>query len=196
MRTTVGRTALEIVSGDITELVVDAVASAAATDLRMATGVAGALKRVGGETVEREAMAQGPIAIGDVVATAGHDLKAPWVIHAAVMGPDLQTDAHAIARATASALAMADKVRARSLALPAFGTGVGGFPLYQCASIMVAETVRSLMATPKTSLRHVIFTAHSEAAKAAFSNAMAGRGRFDRQAVLHEQSRALPGRMR
>ena len=128
MRTTVGRTALEIVSGDITELAVDAVASAAATDLRMATGVAAALKRVGGETVEREAVAQGPIAIGEAVATAGHDLKAPWVIHAAVMGPDLQADAHAIARATASALAMADKVGARSLALPAFGAGDRGLP--------------------------------------------------------------------
>jgi O-acetyl-ADP-ribose deacetylase (regulator of RNase III) len=96
------------------------------------------------------------------------------------MGPDLQADAHAIARATASSLAMADKVGARSLALPAFGVGVGGFPLYQGASIMVAETVRCLMATPKTRLRYVIFSVSSEAARAAFTNAMAGRGRFDR----------------
>ena len=93
MKTTVGRTALEIVVGDITELAVDAVANAANTELWMGAGVAGALKRVGGDEVEREAMAQGPIALGEAVATHGHGLKAPWVIHAAVMGPDLQTDA-------------------------------------------------------------------------------------------------------
>jgi len=180
MRTSVGRTALEIVSGDITELAVDAVANAATTELSMGAGVAGALKRVGGEAVEKEAVAQGPIAVGEAVATTGHDLKAQWVIHAAVTGPDLQTDAHAIAEATHGALAMADNVRIRSLAVPAFGTGVGGFPLYQCASIMVAETVRYLKATPKTSLRHVIFSVHSEAARAAFKNALAGSGRFNR----------------
>jgi len=180
MNTSVGRTALEIVVGDITELAVDAVANAANTELWMGAGVAGALKRAGGDEVEREAMAQGPIALGEAVATHGHDLKAPWVIHAAVMGPDLQTDARAIAAATASALEMAGRVRARSLALPAFGTGVGGFPLYQAASIMVAETVRFLQAHPKTSLRHVIFSVHTDAARAAFKHALAGSARFNR----------------
>jgi O-acetyl-ADP-ribose deacetylase (regulator of RNase III) len=181
MSTTVGRTSLEIVSGDITGLAVDAVANAATTDLWMDAGVAGALKRAGGEAVERDAVAQGPIALGEAIATAGHDLDAHWVIHAAVMGPDLQTDAHAIARATYSTLAMAERVRARSLAVPAFGTGAGGFPLYQCASIMVAESLRFLKATPRTCLRHVLFAVYSEAAQAAFTHALAGSGRFNRR---------------
>jgi O-acetyl-ADP-ribose deacetylase (regulator of RNase III) len=180
MQTTVGRTALEIVLGDITELAVDAVASAANTELWMGAGVAGALKRAGGEAVEREAMAQGPIAVGEAVATHGHALKAPWVIHAAVMGPDLQTDAPAIVKATGAVLEMAGRVRARSLGLPALGTGVGGFPVYQCASLMVGETVRYLKAEPKTSLRHVIFSVYTDAARAAFKHALAGSARFNR----------------
>lgn len=178
MKTTVGRTALEIVVGDITELAVDAVANAANTELWMGGGVAGALKRVGGDEVEREAMAQGPIALGEAVATRGHGLKASWVIHAAVMGPDLQTDAQAIAAATSAALEMAGRVRARSLALPAFAPA--GFPLYQCASIMVAETVRFLQTHPRTSLRYVIFSVHTDAARAAFKHALAGSARFNR----------------
>jgi O-acetyl-ADP-ribose deacetylase len=180
MKTTVGRTALEIVSGDITELAVDAVANAANTELWMGAGVAGALKRIGGEAIETEAMLQGPIAIGEAVATTGHDLKAQWVLHAAVMGPDLQTDAAAIAKATYSTMAMADRVHARSVAVPAFGTGVGGFPLYQCASIMVSETVRYLKDTTNTGLRRVVFSVYSDAARAAFKHALAGSGRFNR----------------
>ena len=128
MKTSVGKTKLEIASGDITELEVDAITNAANTELWMGAGVAGAIKRVGGEAVEKEAMLQGPIQIGEAVATTGHDLKARWVIHAAVMGADLQTNADAIAKATRSALDCAERCHARSIAMPAFGTGVGGFP--------------------------------------------------------------------
>ena len=76
MKTSVGKTKLEIASGDITELEVDAIANAANTELWMGAGVAGAIKRVGGEAVEKEAVLQGPIEIGEAVATTGHDLKA------------------------------------------------------------------------------------------------------------------------
>jgi O-acetyl-ADP-ribose deacetylase len=178
MKTSVGKTKLEIASGDITELEVDAIANAANTELWMGAGVAGAIKRVGGEAVEKEAMLQGPIAIGEAVATTGHDLKARWVIHAAVMGADLQTDAKAIAAATHSALACAERCHARSIAMPAFGTGVGDFPLYQCASIMVAETVAYLKAKPTTGLRHIMFSVYSDAARAAFQHALAGSSRL------------------
>jgi O-acetyl-ADP-ribose deacetylase (regulator of RNase III) len=101
-----------------------------------------------------------------------------WVIHAAVMGPDRRTDAGAIAKATRSALDVADRCHARSVAMPAFGTGVGGFPLYQCASLMLAEVVRYLKDHPKTGLRRVVFSTYSDAAKAAFKNAMAGVSRY------------------
>lgn len=178
MKTSVNKTALEIASGDITELEVDAIATAATTELRMGAGVAGAIKRVGGEAVEKEAMLQGPIEVGQAVATTGHDLKARWVIHAVVMGPDLQTSADVIAKATHSALDCVERCHARSVALPALGTGTGGMPLYQCASIMTAETVRYLKANPRTALRHVMFSVYSDEARAAFKNALAGISRF------------------
>lgn len=178
MNTTVGSTYLEIVSGDITELGVDVVVNAANAELWMGAGVAGAIKRVGGEGIEREAVAQGPIRVGQAVATTGGALRAAWVIHAAVMGADLRTNATAIADATRSSLEMAEKVRSRTVALPAFGTGVGGFPLYQCASIMVAEVVRYLEERPRTRLRRILFAVYDDAARAAFKNALAGRSRF------------------
>jgi O-acetyl-ADP-ribose deacetylase (regulator of RNase III) len=103
----------------------------------MGAGVAGALKRAGGDEIEREAMAKGPIAVGDAVVTRGGRLPARHVIHAAVMGQDLHTSEDAIARATRSALARAGEIGARSVALPAFGTGVGGFSLEECARIML-----------------------------------------------------------
>jgi O-acetyl-ADP-ribose deacetylase len=178
MKTSIGKTAIELASGDITRLDVDAIANAASSELRMGSGVAGAIKRAGGDAVETEAMQQGPIEVGQAVATAGHHLKARWVIHAAVMGEDRRTSAAVIAKATYSSLDCAARHHVRSVALPAFGTGVGGFSLYPCASIMVAETVRYLKDHPHTALSQVMFATYSDAARAAFKNALAGIGRF------------------
>ena len=178
MKTTIHGVALEIVPGDITQLEVDAVVNAANNELWMGSGVAGAIKRVGGDGIEKEAMALAPIAVGEAVATTGGGLKAKWVIHAAVMGQDLKTDAAAIAKATTSSLAVADRCGARSIALPAFGTGVGGFPLYACASIMVGEVHRYLENHKKTGIKRVVFSVYSDATKAAFKNALAGLSRF------------------
>jgi O-acetyl-ADP-ribose deacetylase (regulator of RNase III) len=178
MKTSVGKTVIEIASGDITELEIDAIASAANSGLRMVAGVAGAIKRAGGEAIETEAMLQGPIEVGQAVATTGHGLKARWVIHAAVTGGGRTPDADIIAKATYSALACAERCHARAIALPAFGTGGGGCPLYQCASIMTAEVVRYLKARPGTGLRRVMLSVYDEAAKAAFTNALAGVSRF------------------
>ncbi len=159
---------LEVVDGDIAVLAVDAVANAANDRLWMGAGVAGALKRAGGEQIEREAVAKGPIEVGDAVATGAGSLPARWVIHAAVMGQDLRTSADAIGRATRRALAVADGLGAESLGLPAFGTGVGGFPVEECARIMVAE----VRAFEPTSLRRVVFAAYGAEAEAAFRNAL------------------------
>jgi O-acetyl-ADP-ribose deacetylase len=179
MKTSIGRTYLEIVPGDITELPVDAIVNAAGTDLQMGAGVARSIKRVFGEGVEREALAMGPIELGAAVATTTADHPTvQWIIHAAVTGAERRTDAATVAKATWSALDTADRCHARSVALPAFGTGVGGFPLYQCASIMLAETVRYLKEHPKTGLRRIVFSTYSDAAKAAFKNAMAGVSRY------------------
>jgi O-acetyl-ADP-ribose deacetylase (regulator of RNase III) len=159
---------LEVVEGDITALDVDAIANAANNHLWMGAGVAGAIKRAGGEEIEREAVAQGPIAVGDAVATMGGRLKAQHVIHGAVMGQDLRTDADIVARTTRRVLDVADELGATSLALPAFGTGVGGFPLAQCATIMVREAQSY---EPK-SLERVVFAVFGDEAEQAFSAAL------------------------
>jgi O-acetyl-ADP-ribose deacetylase (regulator of RNase III) len=159
---------LEVVEGDITLLDVDAIANAANNHLWMGAGVAGAIKRAGGEEIEREAVAQGPIAVGDAVATMGGRLKAQHVIHGAVMGQDLRTDADIVARTTRRVLDVADELGATSLALPAFGTGVGGFPLAQCATIMVREAQSY---EPK-SLERVVFAVFGDEAEQAFSAAL------------------------
>jgi O-acetyl-ADP-ribose deacetylase (regulator of RNase III) len=157
---------LEVREGDIAAVEADAVANAANDRLWMGAGVAGALKRVGGDEIEREAMAQGPIALGTAVATTAGRLPARWVIHGAVMGQDLKTNAELVRHTTQSCLELADGLGCRSLALPAFGTGVGGFPLAQCARIMLAEA-RSFEAQ---SLELVIFAVFGRDAYEAFSS--------------------------
>jgi O-acetyl-ADP-ribose deacetylase len=159
---------LEVVEGDIAALEVDAIANAANDRLWMGAGVAGALKRAGGEEIEREAVAQGPIPLGDAVATSAGRLQAKHVIHGAVMGQDLRTDADLVRRTTQSSLALADELGARSLALPAFGTGVGGFPLEECAQIMVDET----RGYEPASLERVVFAVFGDDARRAFEDAL------------------------
>jgi O-acetyl-ADP-ribose deacetylase len=155
---------LEVVEGDIAALEVDAIANAANNRLWMGSGVAGAIKRAGGEEIEREAMAKGPIEVGEAVATGGGSLPAKWVIHGAVMGQDLRTDATLVGRTTRRCLEVADELGARSLALPAFGTGVGGFPVEECARIMVAEA----RAYEPSSLERLVFAVYGEEAETAF----------------------------
>jgi O-acetyl-ADP-ribose deacetylase len=159
---------LEVIDGDITALDVDAIANAANNALWMGAGVAGAIKRAGGEEIEREAVAQGPIEVGDAVATSAGRLRARHVVHGAVMGQDLQTSADLVRRTTRRCLEVADELGARSLALPAFGTGVGRFPLAECAEIMVAEA----SAFEGRSLERVIFAVFGSEPRAAFEAAL------------------------
>jgi O-acetyl-ADP-ribose deacetylase len=161
-------TELEVVEGDITTLELDAIANAANNQLWMGAGVAGAIKRAGGDEIEREAVQQGPIEIGDAVATGAGRLRARWVVHGAVMGQDLRTNGELVRRTTESCLRVADELGAESLALPAFGTGVGGFPLDECARIMV-DAVR---AYEPSSVRRVVFAVFGAEAKEAFANAL------------------------
>lgn len=157
-----------MVEGDITALEVDAIANAANNALWMGSGVAGAIKRAGGEEIEREAVAKGPIEVGDAVATGAGRLAAKWVIHGAVMGQDLRTRADLVRRTTESCLRVADELGAESLALPAFGTGVGGFPLEECAEIMVGAA----RAHEPASLERVVFAVFGEEAARAFRAAL------------------------
>ncbi len=159
---------LEVVAADITALPVDAIANAANDKLWMGAGVAGAIKRAGGDEVEREAVAKGPIAVGDAVATGAGRLAAKHVIHGAVMGQDLRTDADLVRRTTRRCLEVADDLGAESLALPAFGTGVGGLPLDECARAMIDET----RAFEGASLRRVVFAVFGDEARRAFETAL------------------------
>jgi O-acetyl-ADP-ribose deacetylase (regulator of RNase III) len=161
----------EVREGDITSLKVDAIANAANDHLWMGAGVAGAIKRAGGEEIEREAVQQGPIEVGEAVATTAGRLPARWVIHGAVMGQDLQTNADLVRRTTESCLRAADELGAESIALPAFGTGVGGFPLEECARIMV-EAAR---AHEPSSLKRIVFAVFGPDAKAAFERTLSAR---------------------
>jgi len=129
---------LEIADGDIAAESTDAIVNAANDHLWMGAGVAGAIKARGGPEIEADAMRQGPIAVGTSVVTTAGRLPIPrFVIHAAVMGQDLRTSGPVIARATRHALTAADGLRIRSVTFPALGTGVGGFPLDECARLMV-----------------------------------------------------------
>jgi O-acetyl-ADP-ribose deacetylase (regulator of RNase III) len=159
---------LEVRDGDIADVEADGIANAANDHLWMGAGVAGALAAAGGEVIEQEAMAQGPIELGTAIATTAGNLNARYVIHGAAMGQDLRTDADLIARTTRSCLEVADELGCRSLALPAFGTGVGGFPLADCARIMVAEA----RIFPARSLERLIFAVYGGKAYDAFSSAL------------------------
>src|SRR5262250_1707874 len=104
---------LEVVEGDIASLEVDAVTNAANDHLWMGAGVAGALKRAGGDQIEREAVALGPVEVGAAVATGAGRLRAKHVIHGAVMGQDLRTNAGLVRETTKSCLELADEMGLR-----------------------------------------------------------------------------------
>jgi O-acetyl-ADP-ribose deacetylase (regulator of RNase III) len=152
----VGPLTLEIEDGDIAAERVDAVVNAANNHFWMGAGVAGALKSRGGAAIEAEAMAQGPVEPGDCVITSGGRLPARHVIHAAVMGQDLRTSAAIITSATANSLALAERHALTSMAFPAFGTGVGGFPIADCARLMI-DAIRTHRAQSLRQVRLVLF---------------------------------------
>ena len=162
---------VEVLDTDITKLEVDAIANAANTDLAHGGGVAGAISRAGGPDVQRESDAKAPIGLGEAVATTAGEMPARWVIHAATMELGGPTSEAIIRRATASTLRLADELGARSLALVAFGTGVGRFPLADAARVEVEEVRRHLGGDSR--LERVVFAVHGEEARAAFEAALA-----------------------
>lgn len=165
---------IEVLEVDITTLEVDAIANAANTRLMHGGGVAGAIARAGGPDVQRESDQRAPIGLGEAVATTGGAMPCRWVIHAATMELGGPTSSEIIREATASTLRKSDELGAESLALVAFGTGVGGFPLDDAARIEVEE-VRRHLARP-TTLSKVVFAVRGAAAREAFEQALAASG--------------------
>jgi O-acetyl-ADP-ribose deacetylase len=157
---------IEVKQADITVLEVDAIANAANTELRHGGGVAGAISRAGGPSVQTESDERAPIRLGEAIETTAGEMPARWVIHAATMELGGPTSAQIIRQATASTLAKADELGAKTLALVAFGTGVGGFPLKEAARIEVEEVRRHL--EEGSGLDCVIFAVHGDAAEDAF----------------------------
>ena len=164
-------TAIEVLDADITTLRVDAIANAANTELRHGGGVAAAIARAAGPELERESRRRAPIGLGEAVETTAGELPCRWVIHAATMELGGPTSADVIRRATAATLDRAEGLGARSLALVAFGTGVGGFPMNEAAAIEVEELRGHLERGSR--LERVIFALHGDAAVRAFQAVLA-----------------------
>jgi len=131
----------EIIQGDITRLEADAIVNAADTSLGMGGGVAGAIKRAGGIEIENEAVAKGPIKVGEAVATTAGKLNARYVIHAAAMsweGHRMATE-DSIRNSLRNSLRIADELECKTIAIPAVGCGIAGFPLDEGKEIILDE---------------------------------------------------------
>lgn len=171
MRLRLGPASISIERGDITDWEVDAIVNAANSTLAMGSGVAGAIKRKGGVIIEEEALRQGPVEVGEAVLTTGGNLPATHVIHGAVMGTDLKTDGEMIAKTTRAILALADKHRITSIALPALGAGVGHVPPPVSADAMLKEVVAHLK-RGQSSLRRIVFVLYLDDAYRAFTETL------------------------
>jgi len=158
-----------IQQGDLTEMDTDAIVNAANNDLVLGAGVAGAIRRKGGEAIQRECDAIGSIPVGYAAITTGGKLKARFVIHAASMQMGRRADADTLRHSTMHSLRIANERGLKSIAFPAVGTGIAGFPLKECAEIMLREAARHLQG--ETSLETIYFVLFDEVAEGVFTRA-------------------------
>ena len=162
---------IEILQGDLTEMGVDAIVNAANNDLQLGGGVAGAIRRKGGSAIQAECDEIGTIPVGGAAITTGGDLKARYVIHAASMQLGGRTEALALRSSTAHALRIAAQKGLRTIAFPAVGTGIAGFPMRDCAEIMLTEVARHF--EQPTTLEKVSFVLFDQEALRTFKRAFA-----------------------
>ena len=164
-------TRIELWNGDICDLEVDAIVNAANLTLWMSTGLAGEIKRAGGDAIEFAAVRQAPVPLGEAIVTPAGRLAARVVIHAVSLDRDRRTSAEVIERAARNAMARARELRVTSIAFPALGTGVGGFPLDEAARVTVHAVRDELGRSP--SIEFVTFAMRGAAAYQAFEHALA-----------------------
>lgn len=157
--------------GDLTEAAVDAIVNAANNDLELGGGVAGAIRRQGGPAIQEECDHIGSIPIGEAALTTGGKLKARYVIHAASMQRGGRTTAESLRASTRNSLSRAAEKNLKTIAFPAVGTGIAGFPMRECAEIMLEEVVQHLKG--KTSLQQVRFVLFDAPALETFRQAWA-----------------------
>jgi len=173
MRAKVGAASIAVERGDITDWDVDAIVNAANATLTMSAGVAAAIKRKGGVLIEEEAIRQGPVEVGEAVLTPGGNLLATHVIHAAAMGyraedravpkkPGTASSAEIIRNATQNSLRRAEELKFRSIAFPALATGVAGFPVDECAEVMIGAAREYAAAHPSSSIELAVFVLFTE----------------------------------
>ncbi len=162
------RTKIHFLKGDITELAVDAIVNAANTDLALGSGVAGAIRRKGGPTIQEECDRIGPIGLGEAAVTTGGMLPALYVIHAASMSLGAKTTEQSLRESVRNSLNQAEERTFKSMALPAIGTGVAGFPVDACARIMIQEVLDHVKT--RTSLERIYFVLFDEAALKVFQD--------------------------
>jgi len=156
--------------GDLTEMDVDAIVNAANNDLQLGGGLAGVIRRKGGDAIQWECNEIGAIPVGGAAITSGGKLKARHVIHAASMQLGGQTAARALRTSTAHALRIAAEKGLHTIAFPAIGTGIGGFPVEECAEIMLSEVARHF--TGPSTLERVCFVLFDANSLGAFENAL------------------------
>jgi len=162
-------TAMHIEQGDLTTYAVDAIVNAANNDLVLGGGLAGAIRRRGGPSIQQACDRHGPVAVGEAAITGAGDLPARFVIHQASMGLGRRTTAESLRASTAAVLRLAEEHDVKTLAFPATGTGIAGFPLDQCARIMLEEVARHVAAGTKLSDVH--FVLFDDAARRVFQDA-------------------------
>jgi O-acetyl-ADP-ribose deacetylase len=155
-----------ILRGDLTEMDTDAIVNAANNDLQLGGGVAGAIRRKGGDAIQRECNEIGSIPVGGAAITGGGNLKARYVIHAASMQLGGATSAKDLRTSTAIALKIAAEKKLKTIALPAVGTGIAGFPMRECAEIMIDEAAKHLGS--ETSLEKIYFVLIDDEARKIF----------------------------
>ncbi|MHC4572057.1 MAG: macro domain-containing protein [Planctomycetota bacterium] len=168
MKVDVGHSTLELVEGDITEMQTDAIVNAANAQLILGGGVAGAIKRKGGPSIQEECNKIGGTFVGGAVKTTAGNLKAKYVIHA--VGPQMGegNEDEKLKNATLNSLKLADEETIKSISFPAISTGVFGFPIQRCAEIMLQTTVDYLKG--QTGLEKVVFCLFGQDSYEVFTN--------------------------
>jgi O-acetyl-ADP-ribose deacetylase (regulator of RNase III) len=157
---------IEILKGDLTEMDTDAIVNAANNALQHGGGVAGAIRRKGGNVIQEESNAIGSIPVGGAAITSGGNLKARYVIHAASMQLGGKTTPHALRSSTAHSLRIAAQKGLKTISFPAVGTGIAGFPMEECAEIMLSEVAAHLK--QDTSVEKVFFVLFDDEALKTF----------------------------
>lgn len=173
MKTNVGNGTIEIVQADITSLKVDAVVNAANNHLILGSGVAGAIRTKGGPSIQEECNRIGPIEVGEAAITGAGNLPAKYVIHAASMG-DEPVSERSLRDSVRNSLLRGEEAKISSIAFPAIGTGVGGFPVKRCAEIML-ELAEQHLKEQGHGINHIIFALFGEADKKGFEETLSSR---------------------